>query len=219
MLDEPNSEAAIIQSIINRMDGFLYRCRNDKAYSMMFMAGDVRLLTGFDAGAFTGSEARSYAAMTHPDDLDRVYAAVDAALADKTNWAVDYRIQLGDGSSRWVHEIGGGVYQGEDLLYLEGVVIDSDRSRRGELHNIEMLAAISEKARLLLANTVPIVEVLRTLRILAINARLEAGRAGPLGASFGFVAHEVSRLAEETSVLAERIATVTGQLQDLLKAG
>ena len=219
MLDGQNDETAIIFSIINRMDGFLYRCRNDKAYSMMFMAGDVRLLTGYDAGAFTGAECRSYAAMTHPDDLDAVYAAVDAALADKSNWAVDYRIQRGDGSDRWVHEIGGGVYDGDDLLYLEGVVIDSDRTRRDELHNIQMLEAISEKARLLLGNTVPIVEVLRTLRILAINARLEAGRAGPFGASFGFVAHEVSRLAEETSVLAERIATVTGQLQDLLKAG
>jgi hypothetical protein len=82
-----------------------------------------------------------------------------------------------------------------------------------------MRDAISEKARLLLGNTVPIVEVLRTLRILAINARLEAGRAGPLGASFGFVANEVSRLAEETSVLAEKIADVTGQLQEMLKAG
>jgi hypothetical protein len=219
MLDEHDGETAIIDSIINRMDGFLYRCRNDKAYSMIFMAGDVRLLTGFEAAAFTGTQARSYAGMTHPDDLDSVYAAVDAALADRSNWSVNYRIVRSDGSDRWVHEIGGGVYQGDDLLYLEGVVIDSDQARRGELRNIEMLSAISEKARLLLGNTVPIVEVLRTLRILAINARLEAGRAGPFGASFGFVAHEVSRLAEETSVLAERIATVTGQLQDLLKAG
>ena len=219
MLDEHNSDAAIIHSIINRMEGFLYRCRNDKAYSMMFMAGDVRRLTGLEAVAFTGPESRSYAAMTHPDDLETVYAAVDAALADRSNWAVDYRIQRVDGSNWWVREIGGGVYEGDDLLYLEGFVIDGDRSRRAELHNIGMLVAISEKARLLLSNTVPIVEVLRTLRILAINARLEAGRAGPNGASFGFVAHEVSRLAEETSVLAERIATVTGQLQDLLKAG
>lgn len=219
MLDEHNSETAIIFSIINRMDGFLYRCRNDKAYSMMFMAGDVRLLTGLEAAVFTGPQARSYAGMTHPADLEAVYTAVDAALADRSNWSVNYRIVRVDGTDRWVHEIGGGVYDGNDLLYLEGVVIDSDQARRGELHNIEMLSAISEKARQLLGNTVPIVEVLRTLRILAINARLEAGRAGPFGASFGFVAHEVSRLAEETSVLAERIATVTGQLQDLLKAG
>lgn len=180
---------------------------------MIFMAGEVQRLTGHEAEAFTGAR-RSYASQTHSDDLQTVYDAVDLALAQKGNWAVDYRILPPDGSALWVHEIGG-----EELLYLEGTVIDSDRARTAELHNIRMLEAISEKARALLGNTVPIVEVLRTLRILAINARLEAGRAGQFGASFGFVAHEVSRLAEETSVLAERIAEVTGQLQDLLKAG
>lgn len=219
MLDDRNSETEIIRSIVDRMNGFLYRCRNDKAYSMIFIAGDVRSLTGYDAASFTGMESRSYAGLTHPDDLEAVYAAVDAALAARTNWNVDYRIRRADGTSLWVREIGGGVFQGEALLYLEGAVLDSDRTRHAELHNIAMLEAISEKARLLLGNTVPIVEVLRTLRILAINARLEAGRAGPSGASFGFVAHEVSRLAEETSILAERIATVTGQLQGLLKTG
>ncbi len=219
MLDDQDSDTSIIFSIINRMNGFLYRCRNDKAYSMMFMVGDVPRLTGFRAEAFTGPESRSYAGLTHPDDLAAVYAAVDTALAAKTNWSVDYRICRADGTALWVHEIGGGVFVGEVLQYLEGVVIDTDHTRKTELHNVAMLEAISEKARLLLGNTVPIVEVLRTLRILAINARLEAGRAGPNGAAFGFVAHEVSRLAEETSVLAERIATVTGQLQDLLKQG
>jgi hypothetical protein len=219
MFDDKTDQTTIIFSIIDRMNGFLYRCRNDKDYSMMFMVGDVPRLTGLPAEAFTGPQARSYATMTHPDDLDALYAAVDAALATRSNWSVDYRIRREDGWALWVHEIGGGVFAGDELQYLEGVVIDTDLTRRAELNNIAMLEAISEKARLLLGNTVPIVEVLRTLRILAINARLEAGRAGPTGASFGFVAHEVSRLAEETSVLAERIATVTGQLQDLLKAG
>lgn len=218
MLDQSTAELDVIHSIVNRMNGFLYRCRNDKDYTMIFMAGEVQRLTGHEAEAFTGAR-RSYASQTHPDDLQTVYDAVDLALAQKGNWAVDYRILRPDGSALWVHEIGGGVFDGEELLYLEGAVIDSDRARTAELHNIRMLEAISEKARALLGNTVPIVEVLRTLRILAINARLEAGRAGQFGASFGFVAHEVSRLAEETSVLAERIAEVTGQLQDLLKAG
>ena len=218
MLDQSTAELDVIHSIVNRMNGFLYRCRNDKDYTMIFMAGEVQRLTGHEAEAFTGAR-RSYASQTHSDDLQTVYDAVDLALAQKGNWAVDYRILRPDGSALWVHEIGGGVFDGEELLYLEGAVIDFDRARTAELHNILMLEAISEKARALLGNTVPIVEVLRTLRILAINARLEAGRAGQFGASFGFVAHEVSRLAEETSVLAERIAEVTGQLQDLLKAG
>ena len=83
-------------------------------------------------------------------------------------------MRRGNGSDLWVREIGGGVFQGDELLYLEGAALDCDRTRHAELHNIAMLEAISEKARLLLGNTVPIVEVLRPLRILAINARLEA---------------------------------------------
>lgn len=221
MLDRTEREAVeeAMHSIIGRMEGFLYRCRNDRDYSMIFMAGDVARLTGHPAQAFTGAEHRSYSAQTHPEDLERVYAAVDAALAARGNWNVDYRIVRPDGSDVWVREIGGGVFRGDELLYLEGVVVDSDLSRRAELRNVEMLEAISEKSRLLLKSTVPIVNVLRTLRILAINARLEAGRAGPMGASFGFVANEVSRLAEETATLAEAIATITGQLNRLVESG
>ena len=218
MLDEKRADLDIIGSIVGRMNGFLYRCRNDKTYSMIYMVGDVALLTGLPADAFTRAAGQSYSGMTNPDDLDPVYAAVDAGLAARQNWRVDYRIRGADGSDRWVHEIGGGVWRGDELLYLEGFVIDKNDGKLAELRNQAMLAAISDQARILLGDTVPIVEILRTLRILAINARLEAGRAGSSGAAFGFVAQEVSRLAEETSVLAENIAAVTDHLQSLLAA-
>jgi PAS domain-containing protein len=110
MLDDSIPELEIIHSIVNRMNGFLYRCRNDKDYTMMFMAGEVRRLTGHDPQAFTGA-GRSYTSQTHPEDLQSVYDAVDAALAEKGNWNVDYRIIRPDGSAIWVQEIGGGVYQ------------------------------------------------------------------------------------------------------------
>lgn len=222
MLDAKESltdDRQIISSIVRRMDGFLYRCQNDRDYSMIFMEGDVKGLTGHEATAFTGSERRSYAALTHPGDLDAVFAAVDKALTERRNWHVDYRICRPDGTSNWVREIGGGVFDGDQLMFLEGVVVDNDANRRLELHNIGMLEAISDKSRHLLKSTVPIVNVLRTLRILAINARLEAGRAGPAGASFGYVANEVSRLSEETAQLAEAISTITTELNALVTAG
>ena len=219
MLDRASDTSAILESIVGRMNGFVYRCRNDKDYSMIYMAGDVALLTGKPAAAFTRSHGESYAGLTHRDDLKSVYAAVDEGLAGRTNWSLDYRIVQPDGTDRWVREIGGGVWQGDELQFLEGVVIDKDRAKRTELHNIAMLGAISGQARVLLGDTEPIVEILRTLRILAVNARLEAGRAGASGAAFGFISQEVSRLAEETSVLAEHIAVTARVLQGLLKQG
>ncbi len=219
MLDSGGDNRRIIDSIVRRMNGFLYRCRNDKDYSMIYMVGDVPLLTGKQATAFTRVNGEPYAALTHKDDLQAVYAAVDQALASQTNWSVDYRIVQPDGTDRWVHEIGGGVWSGAELQFLEGVVIDIDQTKRAELHNAAMLVAISGQARLLLGDTDPIVEILRTLRILAVNARLEAGRAGASGAAFGFISQEVSRLAEETSVLAEHIAVTARHLHGLLKQG
>ncbi len=209
----------IVHSITQRMDGFLYRCCNDRDYSMIYMVGGVEGLTGYPAEAFTGPERRSYSALTHKEDVEGVFAAVDAALAARRNWHLNYRIVARDGRETWVHEIGGGVFEGDDLAYLEGVIVNADEARRAELRNIAMLDAISGKSRLLLKSTVPIVNVLRTLRILAINARLEAGRAGPAGASFGYVANEVSRLSEETAQLAEAIATITGELNALVSEG
>jgi PAS domain-containing protein len=118
MFVERRMNPDVIGSIVGRMNGFLYRCRNDKNYSMMFMAGDVPLLTGFEAAEFIQENGRSYAGLTHAEDLERVYAAVDGALAKRENWSVDYRICRADGSERWVHEVGGGVWEGEVLHYL-----------------------------------------------------------------------------------------------------
>lgn len=219
MLDQSENDASILFSILNRMDGFMYRCRNDKSYSMMFMQGDVQKLTGYAPEAFTGREQRSYTSLTHPDDLDSVYAAVDGALAKRTNWHVHYRIVRPDRTDIWVHEIGGGVWDGNQLQYLEGVIVDADRTRRAELQTKKLLDSISASSRNLVSNTEPITAVLQAMRILALNARLEAGRAGTHGAAFGFVAQEMSVLANESTALASAIADVTVELEALLQSG
>lgn len=41
MLEDQFKDTSIIFSIINRLDGLLYRYRNDKAYAMMFMICDA----------------------------------------------------------------------------------------------------------------------------------------------------------------------------------
>lgn len=219
MLDQPQVDASIMYSIVSRMNGFMYRCCNDKSYTMLFMEGDVEKLTGHAARCFTGPERRSYSALTHPADLDTVYVAVDGALATRTNWDVHYRIVRPDRTDIWVHEIGGGVWQGNELQYLEGVIVDADKARRSEMQTQTLLDSISKTSRNLVSHTVPISEVLHIMRILALNARLEAGRAGTHGAAFGFVAQELSSLADESASLASAITSVTTELESLLQTG
>ena len=79
-------------SITGRMDGFLYRCRNDPSYTMLYISDGVLTVSGFPPSDFIHNEARDYVSIIHPDDLASVYSAVDTALAERRNWNVDYRI-------------------------------------------------------------------------------------------------------------------------------
>lgn len=207
-------------SILLRANGFLYRCNNDTDYSMLYMEGAVAGLTGYPAADFLGPLRRSYVGITHADDKEMVVARVDAALASRTTWSLEYRLCRADGADQWVHEFGGGVFDGAGrLLYLEGIVLDHSVRRAEELAAGAMQAELADKCRILLQDTGPVLDVLRLLRILAINARIEAGRVGMAGAGFAVVAAEIGRLADETSARAHHIAEVTRDLQLLLNGG
>lgn len=210
----------ILGSIVHRANGFVYRCRNDREYSMLFMEGAVQELTGFPAADFVRVPQRSYAGLCHPDDAEAMFAAVDAALARRENWAIDYRLVRADGSAVWVHEVGGGVFDaGGALTHLEGIVLDNEERRRDEVARNNRNAQIAGYCRVFVAETKPILDVLRELRILAINARIEAARAAQAGAGFAVVAREVGRIANETSERASKFADVSEELQKLLRQG
>ncbi|WP_095082719.1 sensor domain-containing diguanylate cyclase [Mesorhizobium sophorae] len=116
-------------SITGRMDGYLYRCRNDASYTMLYISDGIFTVSGYRPSDFIHNTVRDYVSAIHPDDLAAVYAAVDEALAARRNWNVDYRIVPAVGEPLWVREIGGGVWDDAgELEFLEGFVVDiSDR--------------------------------------------------------------------------------------------
>ena len=131
---------AALLSITGRMDGFLYRCRNDAAYTMLYISEGILAISGYPASDFTNNKVREYTSVTHPDDLARVFAEVDTALAEGRNWHVDYRIMPPLGEPVWVREIGGGVLnEAGDLLFLEGFVFDISDRKVIEDRNVELL--------------------------------------------------------------------------------
>jgi diguanylate cyclase (GGDEF)-like protein/PAS domain S-box-containing protein len=127
-------------SITGRMDGFLYRCRNDPSYTMLYISDGILTVTGYPPADFIHNAVRDYSSAIHPDDLPLVYAAVDRALEARRNWNVDYRIVSKAGTPVWVREIGGGVFSDVgELVFLEGFVIDiSDRKDIEDL-NVKLL--------------------------------------------------------------------------------
>lgn len=206
-----------IGSIIQRANAFVYRCRNDANYTMTMIEGAVEELTGYPARVYLQAQM-TFSELHHPDEVDGLVKVIDQCIERREPWQVSYRVRQPDGSYRWVQDVGGGVHDKDGtLLFLEGIILDHEIRKREEQAAMELTERIAAYCRDLVSDTKPILGVLRELRILAINARIEAARAGQAGAGFAVVAGEVGRIANETGTRAARVADLTTELAKLLK--
>ncbi|WP_348651265.1 PAS domain-containing protein [Halomonas sp. M1] len=198
----------VYESIATRMNGFLYRCRNDEHYTMLNLTGRVKDLTGYTVEDLLNNRHQSYVELIHPDDAAALDQAIEKAIDAKQNWQADYRLKNKDGSLRWVSEYGGAVTdENGTVIYLEGVVTDIQARRQNE----ERLATIS---RGIASETEQIVHTLKMLRLLSINAGIEAARAGEAGKGFAVVADNVRKLADDTGSSAKNISKLMNELDN-----
>lgn len=199
----------VYESIATRMNGFLYRCRNDEYYTMLNLTGRVKDLTGYETEDLLNNRNQSYVELIYPDDATELDRAIEKAIGAQQNWQADYRLKCKDGSLRWVSEYGGAVKDANNnVLYLEGVVTDIQTRRQNE----EQLEAIS---RDIATETEQIVHTLKMLRLLSINAGIEAARAGEVGKGFAVVADNVRKLADDTGGSAKNITALMKKLDNL----
>ena len=139
-------------SITGRMDGYLYRCRNDQSYTMLYISDGIATISGYPPSDFIQNKALEYVSVIHPDDLEGVYAAVNTALEARRNWNVDYRIVPNFGRAVWVREIGGGVFNDTgELVFLEGFVVDIGDRKLIEDQNTRLLTQLKDVNELLSA--------------------------------------------------------------------
>ncbi len=81
-----------------------------------------------------GAPRATYFGAVHPDDIERVLAAVDRAIASGERFSEDCRLLQKDGSIRWVIARGRCLYDpsGKPLRF-SGAVVDVTESRQAEL--------------------------------------------------------------------------------------
>ena len=103
--------------------GVIYLCRNDERYTMLFLNDAVEELTGYPAEDFL-SDRISFVDLFHENELATIAPAVNAALARREPYHLRYRIRHRDGHWVWVDENGVGVFDGDELRYLEGFLLD-----------------------------------------------------------------------------------------------
>lgn len=151
---------------------------------------------------------------------------VTAELATHSTRAAIECTAAMDETSSGVQRISGST---QDLLYnamnmndeaKEGVqIIDQAQSQMNIIY--ESSSHISDVTNQLTAQTEEITQITHVIttiteqtNLLALNAAIEAARAGEHGKGFAVVANEVRKLAEQSKISAEKIVSLTKQIQE-----
>ncbi|CAG2136927.1 PAS domain-containing sensor histidine kinase [Cupriavidus plantarum] len=93
------------------------------------------------------NEARLFTELIHADDRERVRAAIDASVAARAHFEVEYRVVWADGSTHWLMSRGAGRHLGDGSAQsLIGFTIDITARKTSELRS-QAYAAEQQRAR------------------------------------------------------------------------
>jgi len=113
----------------------------------LYWSDEIYRIFGFRPQEF-GATYEAFQSYIHPDDRDRVQAAVDASLVDGEPYNIDHRIVLADGTERRVHEQGQVTFDRDGTpMRMVGTVQDITERKEAELQ-LEKAKQAAEQANL-----------------------------------------------------------------------
>ncbi len=121
-----------ISTLLNNLPGMVYRCRNDRNWTMEFVSEGCISLTGYTSEELIKQKGVTYGQIIHPDDREKVWNEVQSALKNKSAFKITYRIICKDGQTKWVYEQGAGVKQVSTILMIEGFITDITDQKKAE---------------------------------------------------------------------------------------
>lgn len=114
-----------LSGLLNDLSGMMYRCRNDRNWTMEYLSGGCEELTGCPPSDIINNVKRSWDSLIHSEDRDMVWAEVQSGLRDSHYFDITYRMFTIEGKKKWVWERGKGIFSADgELLGLEGYITD-----------------------------------------------------------------------------------------------
>lgn len=122
-----------LSTLMGNLPGMAYRFSNDVDRSLEFVSDGCYKLTGYKPEEFLHSPKISMSQLTLPEDRDRFWIAVGAALRKQRPYQLIYRMVTKSGEIKWVWEQGIGVFsESGEIVALEGLITDITKRKRAE---------------------------------------------------------------------------------------
>ncbi len=114
-----------LSTLISNLPGFVYRCANDRNWTMEFISDGCKEITGYAPEDFLNNNKLTYNDIIHSDYQAPLYLKWQSLLKERKTFEDEYPIITADGEARWVWERGRGFFSEEGtLLHLEGFITD-----------------------------------------------------------------------------------------------
>jgi PAS domain S-box-containing protein len=141
-----------MSTLMNNLNGIVYRCRADELFTMEFASGGSKRLLGYEPHELLGTGPTSFMRIVHPDDRKNMLDLIRASVAMKRPFSFIYRVRAASGEEKWVWEQGEGVFNAdEELVALEGFISDVTAYKEVELdlrkENLRLRSSISDRYR------------------------------------------------------------------------
>jgi PAS domain S-box-containing protein len=123
--DAQREQERAIATLFSNLPGMAYRCLSDGSWTMEFVSGGCRELTGYEPEALIGNRLKSFEAIIEAEDRKGVREIISRAVERGEAFELTYRIRTREGELKWVWERGRAV-PGPDgpVRTLEGFVTD-----------------------------------------------------------------------------------------------
>lgn len=144
-LPEP-AGALSLTLLLSTLPGAVYRCHNDRDWTIEFISDGIEKLTGYSPAAFTARPGLAFASIIVPADRALVAGALAVALAQGRPYQMTYRIRTASGEVRWICEQGALNLSGGQPGMLEGFLSDFTRLKKAEFKMLEQ-ASFLQRAR------------------------------------------------------------------------
>lgn len=119
-------------SLMGHWPGFAYRCVNDKNWTMKWIHGDFKSVTGYDIEEVIDNKVISWGKILHPDDLERSWDVAQVGINESRPFQQEYRIITKDGTQKWILEQCIGVTNSKGQEFFEGFITDISERKQAE---------------------------------------------------------------------------------------